>query len=214
MPFGAATGVVPRTFSAATSWATYHARAGVRRQHKSPLLLSWCQPRSAAFSGYSCNPRRQNSANTSTTTSSSAWQGRAKSVGSSATFATAGASSAGEEGITFVTTDAAVRRNADPGLVAFVTGANRGIGLEVTRQLLAKTEGERPSPRTRGIQCLWCTFVPMVGKTASPVRTLKIRHFNRRRPTRRFCQNSLSTKRNLAESHLLFLCSFPGQKYV
>lgn len=42
-----------------------------------------------------------------------------------------------------MTTDASVRRNADPGSVAFVTGANRGIGLEVTRQLLARTKGER-----------------------------------------------------------------------
>lgn len=42
-----------------------------------------------------------------------------------------------------MTTDDAVRRNADPGSVAFVTGSNRGIGLEVTRQLLARTKGER-----------------------------------------------------------------------
>lgn len=40
-------------------------------------------------------------------------------------------------------TQAAARRNADPGSVAFVTGANRGIGLEVTRQLLERAKGER-----------------------------------------------------------------------
>lgn len=146
MPFCAAAGGVhvPRTFWAATSRATYHARAGLRRQYKSPLLLSWCPPRSAGVWGYSSNQRRDNSIATMPTTHSSPSDGRRRAIsaGSWAAFATAGPSSAGETGVTFVTTDAAVRRNADPGSVAFVTGANRGIGLEVTRQLLVRTKGE------------------------------------------------------------------------
>lgn len=55
----------------------------------------------------------------------------------------AAAGGAAGDGVTFVTTEAAARRNADPGSVSFVTGANRGIGLEVTRQLLARTKGEQ-----------------------------------------------------------------------
>lgn len=45
------------------------------------------------------------------------------------------------KGIAFRTTEFARRRNDDAGSVAFVTGANRGIGIEVTRQLLERTKG-------------------------------------------------------------------------
>ena len=56
--------------------------------------------------------------------------------------AAAGRGDAVGDGVTFGTSEDAARRNADPGSVAFVTGANRGIGLEVTRQLLARSRGE------------------------------------------------------------------------
>ena len=55
--------------------------------------------------------------------------------------AMSGSGGAAGEGVAFVETEAAQRRNSDPGCVAFVTGANRGIGLEVTRQLLSRTKG-------------------------------------------------------------------------
>lgn len=55
--------------------------------------------------------------------------------------AAAAAAATGDKGVTFTTTEAALRRNADEGCVAFVTGANRGIGLEVTEQLLKRTKG-------------------------------------------------------------------------
>lgn len=61
---------------------------------------------------------------------------------SSATPVLSSKGDAGGEGVSFVETEDARRRNGDSGCVAFVTGANRGIGLEVTRQLLARTKGK------------------------------------------------------------------------
>lgn len=61
---------------------------------------------------------------------------------SSATSVLSSRGGAGGEGVSFVDTEDARRRNSDSGCVAFVTGANRGIGLEVTRQLLARTKGK------------------------------------------------------------------------
>lgn len=62
-------------------------------------------------------------------------------VVSMAAAAAAAADGEAGKGIAFRTTDFARRRNNDAGSVAFVTGANRGIGIEVTRQLLERTKG-------------------------------------------------------------------------
>lgn len=133
-PFGWVAGGVPRLRTFATAnWAVHQAR-GVRRQHKSPPL-AWCQ-QGAAISSFSHPPRQKSS------TSSSVGRRKAVSTGSSPAKAAAGRGDAGD-GVTFATSDDAARRNADPGSVAFVTGANRGIGLEMTRQLLARARGER-----------------------------------------------------------------------
>lgn len=66
--------------------------------------------------------------------------------------AAAAATATGDEGVTFTTTEAALRRNADEGCVAFVTGANRGIGLEVTQQLLMRTKGMKKIANSED----WC----------------------------------------------------------
>ncbi|CAM9535040.1 unnamed protein product, partial [Hapterophycus canaliculatus] len=125
MPTSAMARVMPRTL------ATVISRPGILRlQHKPPLLL-WCQR--SAISNLS-NPRRE-----SAVVPVSRCVSRASFIRSSHAMAAAG--EAVGEGVTFVETEAATRRNADSGMVAFVTGSNRGIGMEVTRQLLAKTKG-------------------------------------------------------------------------
>ncbi|CAM9128777.1 unnamed protein product [Choristocarpus tenellus] len=43
--------------------------------------------------------------------------------------------------IDFRITEHAILRNDDPQTVSFVTGSNRGIGLEISRQLLSRTKG-------------------------------------------------------------------------
>lgn len=135
-PFVGVTGGVPRLRTFATAnCAVHQARGELRREHNSPLL-AWGHQR-VAVSTFSNPPRRKQFS-----TPSSAGRREAISTGGSPAKAAAGRSDAGD-GVTFVTSDHAARRNADPGSVAFVTGANRGIGLEVTRQLLARARGEQ-----------------------------------------------------------------------
>lgn len=126
--FGGVAGGVPRLRAFATATGAIDQARGAGRRHNESPLLARCQQR-AAVSSLS-NPRRP--------------AGRRRSVrtSSSSASAAAGQGGAGDE-VTFGVSDAAARRNADPDSVAFVTGANRGIGLEVTRQLLMRSKGER-----------------------------------------------------------------------
>lgn len=136
-PFhGPAPGDVLRTLGPA-SWTFSTAEGGLQRKCKSPQLAWLCQQR-AAKGSCSNTPRQEAAA----VPSSSVGHRRAISTRSPKMAAVPGGGAAGE-GVTFVTSDHAMRRNADPGAVAFVTGGNRGIGLELTRQLLAKVKGER-----------------------------------------------------------------------
>lgn len=124
-----------RTFATA-NWTVNQARGGLQSRHRKPPLLAWCQQRAAV--GSLSNPRRQKSPASSSV-------GRRRDIstgGSSSAKAAAGRGDAGGDGVTFGASEDAARRNADPDAVAFVTGANRGIGLEVTRQLLARSRGE------------------------------------------------------------------------
>ena len=134
-PFGGMTGAVLllRTF-ATTNCAIHRATGGPQAQH-TPPLLAWCQLR-AAVNSFSNPPRQQYPV------SFPAGRRRAMSSRSSPAKAAAGRGGA-DDGVTFAESEDAARRNADPDSVAFVTGANRGIGLEVTRQLLARSRGER-----------------------------------------------------------------------
>lgn len=130
-------GGVPRTL-ATTSWG-WHSGGGLSRQHNPSLPAYYAQK--ATVNGFVSPPVRGGECIQNATKFSSVCQRRAISTRSMPAPAAAGG--AAGDGVTFVTTEAAVRRNADPGSVSFVTGANRGIGLEVTRQLLSRTKGER-----------------------------------------------------------------------
>eukprot|EP00752_Nemacystus_decipiens_P003183 g2945.t1 len=133
-PFGGVAGSVPLLRTLATAnWASNQATGGRQGQHKPPPL-AWCQQRAPA-SNFSNPPRQQSPA------SSPVGRRRAISAGSGSARAAAGHSSGAGDGVAFVKSEDAARRNADPGSVAFVTGANRGIGLEMTRQLLARSRG-------------------------------------------------------------------------
>ena len=127
---------MPRTL-ATTSWG-WHSRGGLSRQHNPSLPAYYAQK--ATVNGFVSPPVRGGECIQNATKFSSVCQQRAISTRSMPALAAAGG--AAGDGVTFVTTEAAVRRNADPGSVSFVTGANRGIGLEVTRQLLSRTKGE------------------------------------------------------------------------
>lgn len=127
MPASAMARGMTRTLATASGPGT------LRLQHKAPLLL-WFQ---RSTIGNLSNPRRERAVGPV----SRCVTRRVSFARSKQAMAAAG-EAAGEE-VTFVKTEAASRRNADSGMVAFVTGANRGIGMEVTRQLLARTKGER-----------------------------------------------------------------------
>lgn len=114
------------------------------------------------------------------------------------------------EGVGFVETEAAQRRNDDLGCVAFVTGANRGIGLEVTRQLLSKTKGELLATLTLNTSeggSYWCIdkydhrydFYELTNSDASTVCT----YSNIGRPTATACGTAVvsNTKRNIYAGH-------------
>eukprot|EP00903_Cladosiphon_okamuranus_P007597 g7368.t1 len=136
--FAGMVGGLPRlrtlTFAIA-NWTANQARGGLQDPPPKTPLLAWIQQRAAV--GNLSNPRRQKFP-----AFSSVGRRRDISTGRGCwAKAAAGRGDAGGEGVTFGTSEDAARRNADSSAVAFVTGANRGIGLEVTRQLLARSRG-------------------------------------------------------------------------
>ncbi|CAM9160128.1 unnamed protein product [Ectocarpus sp. 4 AP-2014] len=131
-PFSAADRGLSRTFTTA-GWATHRACSRERS-----TLLPWCQRDATPVARYHANTRPGTS---SAGHLSRCVSRKGMSTGSNPVMATAAAGEPSGGVVKFVTTEAAARRNADPGSVAFVTGANRGIGLEVTRQLLQRAKG-------------------------------------------------------------------------
>ena len=132
-----ATSVAPRAL-ATTPWANRWKGPSCRQRNANPSQqdkLTWCN-----------NPTAGAAAAAAAAAASAVAPARLCCVARRSLSAMSASGGAAGEGVSFVETEAAQRRNGDPGCVAFVTGANRGIGLEVTRQLLSRTKGELLAP--------------------------------------------------------------------